>query len=188
MVQQCPLGKGVFLVASPGLRDPNFRQSVVLLCEHGPEGALGVVVNRPTGMLLSEALPQVPVLEGQQHVLFSGGPVQPNQVLILYRLTQEPTETHRVFDGVYLGGDMGMFERVLAAPGRPAAFRAYVGYSGWGPGQLENEMKTGSWITLPADPVAVFDKDPARVWPDILRSLGGPYEIYAEMPPDPNVN
>lgn len=182
------LGKGIFLVASPGLRDPNFRQTVVLLCEHGPEGALGVVVNRPTGMLLAEALPQVPVLEGQGHLLFSGGPVQPNHVLILYRLSQEPTSTHHVFDGVYLGGDMSALERVLTRPSGTEAFRAYMGYSGWGPGQLENEMKSGSWITLPADPTVVFEKDPARVWTDILRSLGEPYTVYADMPADPSLN
>src|SRR5918996_4475186 len=136
------LGKGIFLVAAPALRDPNFRQTVILLCEHGPEGALGVVVNRPTEMLISEALPQVPILEGQGHVLFVGGPVQPNTVLILYRLMQEPTDTHHVFDGVYLGGDMAALERVLTMPTGSEFFRAYVGYSGWGPGQLENEMKT----------------------------------------------
>src|SRR5206468_735403 len=90
------LGKGIFLVASPNLRDPNFRQTVVLLCEHGAEGALGVVVNRPTAMSVSEALPQMPVLEGQRHVLFSGGPVQPNQVMLLYRLEQLPDNSHHV--------------------------------------------------------------------------------------------
>ena len=63
------LGKGIFLVATPQLRDPNFRQTVVLLCEHGAEGALGVVVNRPTAMSISEALPQVPIIEGAGHVL-----------------------------------------------------------------------------------------------------------------------
>ncbi len=98
------LGKGIFLVASPALRDPNFRQTVILLCEHGQDGALGVVVNRPTGMLLSEALLQIPILESQRHVLYAGGPVQPNQVLLLYRLGHEPDDTHHVFDGVYLGG------------------------------------------------------------------------------------
>ncbi|MEW6544954.1 MAG: YqgE/AlgH family protein [Nitrospirota bacterium] len=182
------LGKGIFLVATPALRDPNFRQTVVLLCEHGPEGALGVVVNRPTGMLVAEALPQIPVLEGQGHLLYSGGPVQPNHVLILYRLAQEPANTHHVFDGVYLGGDMNALERVLTSPSGPDAFRAYMGYSGWGPGQLENEMKTGSWITLPADPSVVFEKDPSRIWPDILLSLGKPLDLYAEMPFDPNLN
>jgi putative transcriptional regulator len=182
------LGKGIFLIATPALRDPNFRQTVVLLCEHGPEGALGVVVNRPTAMLVSEALLQVPVLEGQRHMLFSGGPVQTNQVLVLFRLTQEQTNTHHVFGGVYLGGDMNVLERVLTMPSGTDTFRAYMGYSGWGPGQLENEMKTGAWITLPADPVVVFEKDPARIWPDILRSLGEPYKLYADMPVDPSVN
>lgn len=182
------LGKGIFLVATPALRDPNFRQTVVLLCEHGPEGALGVVVNRPTAIQLSEVLPQVPVLEGQRHVFFSGGPVQPNHVLILYRLSQELSDTHHVFDGVYLGGDMKALEQVLTVPSGTEAIRAYVGYSGWGPGQLESEMKSGSWILLPADPAVVFEKDPGDIWPDILRSLGGVYELYAEMPREPSSN
>lgn len=182
------LGKGIFLVAAPSLRDPNFRQTVVLLCEHGPEGALGVVVNRPTGMLLSEVLPQVPVLEGQGHVFFTGGPVQPSHVLILYRLSEEPADTHHVFDGVYLGGDPNSLERVLTVPEGSEAVRAYVGYSGWGAGQLENELKTGSWILLPGDHTVVFEKDPSQIWPDILRSLGEPYARYAEMPADPSLN
>lgn len=185
---QAPLGKGIFLVATPSLRDPNFRQTVVLLCEHGQEGALGVVVNRPTAMSVSEVLPQVPIIEGQQHVLFSGGPVQPNQVLLLYRLSDSPDETHHVFDGVYLGGDVQVVEQLLIQSHARNAFRAYVGYSGWAPGQLENEMKTGSWITLPADPSIVFEKDPSQIWPDILRSLGEPYNLYAEMPVDPSLN
>jgi putative transcriptional regulator len=183
-----PLSKGIFLVASPALRDPNFRQTVILLCEHGPEGALGVVVNRPTAMLISEALPHVPVLEGQHHVLFAGGPVQTNQVVILYQLSQKPTDTHHVFDGVYLGGNMEALERVLQRPTESDFFRAYAGYSGWGAGQLENEMKTGSWITLPADPIVVFQKEPSCIWSDIMLSLGGPYEIYAQMPADPHLN
>src|SRR5688500_20397115 len=121
------LGKGIFLVAAPSLRDPNFRQAVVLLCEHGAEGALGVVVNRPTVMLISEALPKVPVLEGQRHVLFAGGPVQPNLVLIFYRLMQEPIDTHHVFDGVYLGGDVAEVEREFMTATGSECCRADVG-------------------------------------------------------------
>jgi putative transcriptional regulator len=183
-----PLGKGIFLVAAPSLRDPNFRQAVVLLCEHGPEGALGVVVNRPTAMNLAEALPQIPVMESQRHVLYSGGPVQTNQVMLLYRLDQAPDNSHHVFDGVCMGGDVGVVERILTAAPNKDAFRAYLGYSGWGPGQLESEMKTGSWITLPADPTLVFEKDPARVWPEILLALGESYRHYADMPFDPSFN
>jgi len=185
---QTSLTKGIFLVAAPSLRDPNFRQSVVLLCEHGPEGALGVVVNRPTAMSISEALPQVPILEGSGHVLYAGGPVQTNQVMLLYRGDQLPENSHHVFDGVCLGGDMGMVERILTAAGTTESFRAYLGYSGWGPGQLESEMKTGSWITLPADPALLFEKDPGLVWGEILRSLGDEYRPYADMPFDPSYN
>lgn len=182
------LGKGIFLVAAPSLRDPNFRQTVVLLCEHGPEGALGVVVNRPTAMSISEALPQVPIIEGQCHVLFAGGPVQTNQVMLLYRLDEVPDNSHQVFDGVCLGGDLDVMERILVTGQKREAFRAYLGYSGWGPGQLEQEMQTGSWITLPADPTIVFEKDPARVWQDILISMGEQYRHYADMPFDPSFN
>src|SRR5437899_12705727 len=101
------LGKGVFLVAAPALRDPNFRQTVVLLCEHGPEGALGVVVNRPTAMLVSEALPKVPVLEGQHHVLFSGGPGQPITVWLLFRLTEPTPTSHTSLHGSHSGAQLG---------------------------------------------------------------------------------
>lgn len=183
-----PLSKGIFLVAAPSLRDPNFRQTVVLLCEHGPEGALGVVVNRPTAVNLAEALPQIPVMESQRHVLYSGGPVQANQVMLLYRLDEIPNNSHHVFDGVCMGGDVGVIERILTAAPTRDAFRAYLGYSGWGPGQLEAEMKMGSWITLPADPSVVFEKEPSRVWPEILSSLGEPYRHYADMPFDPSFN
>ena len=87
-----------------------------------------------------------------------------------------------------MGGNMQVVEELLTQSDPQGAFRAYVGYSGWAPGQLENEMKTGSWITLPADPMVVFEKEPASIWPDILRSLGGPYALYAEMPMDPSLN
>ena len=182
------LGKGIFLVATPQLRDPNFRQTVVLLCEHGDEGALGVVVNRPTAMSISEALPQVPIMEGASHVLYAGGPVQTNHVMLLYRVDELPDNSHHVFDGVCLGGDMAVVERILTGPRTKDSFRAYLGYSGWGPGQLESEMKTGSWITLPADSTMVFEKNPAEVWREILLTLGDPYRKYADMPFDPSCN
>ncbi len=183
-----PLGKGIFLVAKPSLRDPNFCQTVILLCEHGPDGALGVVVNRPTEISIAEVLPQVPVLEGQHHRVYTGGPVQRNHLLILYQLPQGPDDTHHVFDGVYLGGNVQAIEEILKAPEPNANFRAFMGYSGWAPGQLENEMKTGSWLTLPADSASMFERDQAQLWSDMLRSLGDDFAIYADMPVDPNMN
>lgn len=183
-----PLGKGIFLVATPNLRDPNFSQTVILLCEHGEEGALGVVVNRPTKMNITEVLPQVPILEGQSHMVFSGGPVQRNHLLILYRTAEGPEDTHHVFDGVYLGGNMTILDDILQDPLSPANFRAYMGYSGWSPGQLENEMESGSWLTLPAKSAIMFDQDHSRMWGEILRSLGSQYAMYSDMPVDPQMN
>ncbi len=183
-----PLGKGIFLTASPSLRDPNFRQTVILLCEHGPEGALGIVVNRPTEINITEVLPQVPILEGQHHRVFSGGPVQQNNLLILYRTPDGPEDSHHVCNGIYLGGNMKALEDLVQNPSSLGNFRAFMGYSGWAPGQLENEMQTGSWLTVPADSTAMFERDHSRLWGNILRSLGKDMALYAEMPIDPNMN
>jgi putative transcriptional regulator len=188
MVMDTSLGKGMFLIATPSLRDPNFRQTVILLCEHGPDGALGVVLNRPTEMNITEVLPQMPVLEGQAHRVFCGGPVQKDSLLVLYHLNEEVEDTHAVLDGVYLGGNTETLKRILEVPAEEESFRAYMGYSGWGPGQLENEMKSGSWLTMPAKPNLVFDNDSLGLWAEILQSFGKEYSMYAHMPIDPSLN
>jgi putative transcriptional regulator len=183
------LGKGILLIATPALQDPNFRQSVVLLCEHGAEGALGVVINRPTEINITEVLPQIPILEGQRHRVYAGGPVQRNNLLILFRLSEEePQDTHHVVDGVYLGGNLQTLERILEQPTNNDSFRAFMGYSGWAPGQLENELQSGSWLTIPPDPTLVFEKDPSSLWAEVLQGMNENYKIYADMPFDPNMN
>ncbi|MGH7204640.1 MAG: YqgE/AlgH family protein [Nitrospiraceae bacterium] len=178
-----PLGKGVFLVASPNLTDPNFRQTVVLICEFGPEGTLGIIVNRPTNVPLSEALPQITALKETSHVLFAGGPVQPNGILMLFRVRQEPAGSRRVFEEVYLGGNMQTLERVLTRPEPTETFRAYAGYAGWAPGQLEFEMALGSWATVQADARSIFEKESANLWPDMLRTLSAPRVIRSRVIP-----
>ncbi len=191
-----PLGKGIFLIASPSLRDPNFQQTVILLCEHGPQGALGVVVNRPTQITITEVLPEVPILEGQNHKVFAGGPVQQQHLLILYRTPEGQADSHHVFDGVYLGGNAQALEELLQDPSSLGNMRAFIGYSGWAPGQLENEMQTGSWLTHPADSTAMFEADHRQLWGKILQSFGPdlplsvdmPVELYTDMPVDPNMN
>ncbi len=180
-----PLGKGVFLVASPNLSDPHFHQTVVLICEYGPEGTLGVIVNRPTELLLSEALPAIPVLKGTSYVLFAGGPVQPGGVLMLFRVAQAPADTRQVMEGIYLGGNMSTLERVITQPQPTETFRAFAGYAGWAPGQLEMELALGSWATVKADPVSVFDKDPATLWPELLEALWKPGVVRSREAPAP---
>ncbi len=174
------LGRGVFLIASPLLLDPNFRETVVFLCDYGVEGAMGVIVNRPTTVLLSEVLPDLAVLKGTSHLLFAGGPVQPTGVLMLFRVAQEPPGTRQVMKGVYLGGNLETLDRLVTKPEPTETFRAYAGYAGWGPGQLEFEMAQGSWATVRADPTKIFSQDPSELWSELIESLRGPRVIRLE--------
>jgi len=107
---------------------------------------------------------------------------------MLYRINQTPENSHQVFDGVFLVGYLEIMERILMEQPGQESFRAYRRYSGWGPGQLESEMQVGSWITLPADPSIVFEKEPTRIWSDIFTSLDDTSRHYADMPFDPTSN
>lgn len=171
------VGKGVLLVASPMLDDPNFRQAVVLIVEHGPEGTLGLVLNRSTNVFLSEALPDVPVLKGTTYRLFAGGPVEPSRLLLLFRLKEPPADARPVFDGVYLGGTPKVLERIITQAKPTETFRAFAGSAGWAPGQLKYEMLQGAWATLPPDSIGIFDKDPSILWRDCLSRLQAPRVI-----------
>lgn len=168
--------KGVLLVASPSLNDPNFRQTVVLILEHGTQGTVGLILNRATDMPLSEALPGVTALKGTTHRLFAGGPVQPNVVLLLSRLKEPQPDMRTVFDSVYVGGTPDVLERILKQDGPAARFRAFAGYAGWAPGQLGFEMLQGSWAVLSPEG-NLFDRDPASLWPDSLARLQAPRVI-----------
>ena len=174
------VGKGVLLVASPTLDDPNFRQTVVLVVEHGPGGTLGVILNRSTNVFLSEALPELNVLKGTTYRLFAGGPVEPSRLLLLFRLKEPPEDARSVFDGVYVGSTPSVLERVITQAKPTETFRAFGGYAGWGPGQLGHEMLQGSWAILPPDSSGIFDKDPATLWRDCLSRLHAPRVISNE--------
>lgn len=169
--------KGVLLVAHPSLDDPNFRQAVVLIVEHGSQGTMGLVLNHSTYMLLSHALPDLTVLRGTTYRLFKGGPVEPTRLLLLYRLKEPPADARSVFDGVYIGGASGVLERIITQAQPTEAFRAFAGFAAWAPGQLKSEMLQGAWGALPPDAIGIFDKDPALLWSDCIKSLQGPRVI-----------
>ncbi|WP_455243669.1 YqgE/AlgH family protein [Petrachloros mirabilis] len=174
---QSSVGKGVFLVASPTMTDPNFSQTVILMVEHGPGGSLGVVLNRSTRVLLSDALPELAVLKGTAHRLFAGGPVEPTRLVMLFRLKEPPDDAQSVFDGVYVGGTPKTLERIMKEAKPNETFRAFAGYAGWGPGQLNFEMLQGAWATLPADSKGIFDQEPATLWEDCVSRLQAPRVI-----------
>lgn len=172
--------KGVLLVAHPSLMDPNFQQTVVLVCEHGADGTLGVIINRPTAVPLSEALPNVSVLKGTSYVLFAGGPVQPDGILMLFRVVEAPDRLRKILERVYLGLNREILERVITDPQPTETFRAYAGYAGWAPGQVEFEMAMGSWAVIPADPSSIFDKAPETLWAEMVEAIQAPRVIRLE--------
>ncbi|HTL60052.1 MAG TPA: YqgE/AlgH family protein [Nitrospira sp.] len=168
--------KGVFLVASPSLNDPNFRQTVVLVLEHGAQGTLGIILNRPTDILLSQALPDVAALKGTNHRLFAGGPVQPSAMLLLSRLNEPQPGMRLVFDSVYVGGTPELLERIMAKAAPADRFRAFAGYAGWAPGQLGLEMRQGAWAVLSPES-NLFEQDPSILWQESLTRLEAPRVI-----------
>jgi putative transcriptional regulator len=171
------IAKGVLLVASPSLNDPNFSQAVVLIVEHGPEGTLGLILNHSTNILLSAALPEVTVLKGTTYHLFVGGPVEPTRLLLLFRSKEPPADARSVFDSVYVGGRPDVLERLITQAKPTETFRAFAGSAGWAPGQLTYEMLQGAWAVLPADSIGIFDQDPATLWQNCVSRLQAPMVI-----------
>jgi putative transcriptional regulator len=182
------ISKGCFLVASPHLRDPNFRQTVVLMCEHGSGGSLGLVVNRRTEHHIMDVLPQTTGLHERAGLVYSGGPVQKDNLLILHRVRKDVPEAQPIFDGVCLGGDLAALEEASSEGMQEDLVRVYMGYAGWAPGQLQFELSLNSWFVLPADLKLVFARDPQQMWPNVMRSLGQNFVLYSTMPPDPTTN
>jgi putative transcriptional regulator len=181
------LQAGRFLIANPTLRDPNFSRTVVLLCEHGDEGSMGVIINRPTEHTLTEAITGVPEKATQR--LYWGGPVQQRMVLVLHRHADDAPGTAPVSGGMALGTDHKALIRLLESLPDPARHvRVYSGYAGWAAGQLDAEMQQRSWIVASADPSLVFDVEPDKVWRRALQQLGPRYAHLTTMPADPRVN
>jgi len=179
--------EGCLLIASPTLRDPNFARSVVLLCEHGDEGSMGLVLNRPTSHRVAEAIAGMPDCASQ--TLFWGGPVQQQLVLVLHRSALEAPGGRELVDGMALGNDRDALVQILESNPDPASrVRIFSGYAGWSAGQLAEEMDMHSWIASPAQAAWLFDTEPDCMWSEALRRLGPRYEYMTTMPIDPRVN
>lgn len=176
--------RGNLLIAAPALIDPNFRRTVVLIGEHSEEGALGVVLNRTSETSVDEAVPELAMLVDGMGDVHVGGPVQPSAIVVLADFEEPPDADALVVDSVgFLPAET---DPEALGPVRRA--RVYVGYAGWGPGQLDDELDEGSWIVEPALAEDVFTDDPEELWSDVLRRKGGPFRVLAAMPPDPSRN
>ena len=158
---------GKFLVANHSLRDPNFAKTVVLLTGHSDQGAMGLIINRPTDVRLAEVLPETEGLEDRSDTIYIGGPVARRGMILLIRTDEEPENARRVLDGLYWSASRTVLETMISE-GDMDSFRVYSGHSGWGPGQLENELQQGAWHIFPADIRTVFDPSLPEVWQRLI--------------------
>ncbi|MEV4558997.1 YqgE/AlgH family protein [Kitasatospora sp. NPDC049285] len=181
---------GRLLVATPLLTDPNFARSVVLLLDHDPQGALGVVLNRPTPVDVSAVLDGWGQLTGQPAVVFQGGPVALDSALALAVVPGEddqpgPLGWRRVHGAIGLV-DLEAPPEVLA--GELGGLRVFAGYAGWSPGQLEQEIAEGAWHPVDCEVGDVCCLDPDGLWRAVLRRQRGPLAMLATYPDDPTLN
>ncbi len=172
-------------MAAPDLLDPNFRRTVVLVGEHGDEGAMGVVLNRPSPVTVDFAVPPLGELVDAGALVHVGGPVQSQAIVVLGDF-HDPAEAAALVVGS-IGFLHGEIERAEDAGVLDRA-RVFAGYAGWGPGQLEDEIGESAWIVEPALPEDVFTEDPEGLWSSVLRRKGGPFAVLATIPPDPSAN
>jgi putative transcriptional regulator len=164
-----------FLVAMPSLEDPNFRESVTFICEHSAQGALGIIVNRPTNVLLSDILKQLDIAPSDQlsadTPIFSGGPVQPERGFVIHEPQGEWESTLKIGAGIGVTTSRDVLAAIARGAG-PQKSLVALGYAGWGAGQLEEELKSNSWLSAPADMRIVFEVPVEQRWQAAARLIG----------------
>lgn len=175
--------RGKLLLSSPSLVDPNFRKTVVLIAHHDEDGAMGLVLSRPSEVSAAEAVPLLEGLPGAQGPVFVGGPVQPQAFMVLAEFDDVEDSVAPIFDHVgFMSADaepeMLSIQRV----------RLFAGYAGWGAGQLEAELEEPAWIVVPAEPTDPFADDPDALWREAVARAGGSVSLMKSMPYDPGLN
>ncbi len=170
LAQADDLAIGNFLVASRDLGDPNFAKTVILVVHYkADEGAVGLVVNRATDVPVSRVFQDLKEAKSRKDPVYVGGPVELNTVMALLKTASKPENSARVFNDVYLITNKDLLRATLASGAESSVFHTYVGYAGWGAGQLEHEMEQGAWHSMPADAANVFHSDPDSVWQRLIR-------------------
>jgi putative transcriptional regulator len=176
--------QGQLLVAAPSLLDPNFKRTVILVAQHTEEGAMGIVLNRPSDTTVFDAVPAHGELVGDDAPVWAGGPVEPSGVIVLAEFDEPAESAELVF------GDVGF----MSADADPATIalatrraRVFAGYAGWSAGQLDAELEEESWIVADAVEDDVFS-EADDLWSVVLARKGGPFALLSKMPPDPGLN
>lgn len=176
---------GKILIAEPGLMDQYFKRSIILLVEHNQQGTVGFVLNRMLELKLDELLPDFPNFPA---LISLGGPVSPNSIHFIHTLGDIIPDTVKVADGLYWGGDFNAI-KVLIQTKRltPRQVRFFVGYSGWGENQLDDELKEGSWVVSELDLVQIM-AGKENLWARTVKQLGPKYKPWTIYPENPSLN
>lgn len=181
------LQPGTLLLSDPFLQDPNFARSVVLLCEHNEEGAVGFVVSKLSSWKMEDLLPEE--FAERPFPVYEGGPVQPETIHFIHRIPHLIEDGVEILPGLFWGENFevltqGIHDKIIL----PNDVRIFSGYSGWSEGQLEEEIKEKSWISRPATMDLVFKEPIEQIWPLALRELGGEYAMMPLYPIHPQLN
>jgi putative transcriptional regulator len=180
--------RGQLLIAGPTLQDPNFQRTVVLVVEHSDEGALGLVLNRPSQTTVGEAIDELQPLLDTEEPLFIGGPVQQSSLIVLAEFEDADRAAVIAFGDIGVLGAGDVDEADGHVRPRTRRGRAFAGHAGWGPGQLDAELERGDWILEPAQREDAFSLDADGLWQTVLTRKGGSYALVARMPDDPSMN
>lgn len=171
---------GKVLLAEPFMVDPNFKRSAVVLVEHGDEGSIGFIMNKPIKMRIDDLIDGFPEFESE--VLF-GGPVQTDTVHYIHNVGDLLDDSVKVADGVFWGGDFDKLKFLITSKLiEPHNIRFFVGYSGWSEGQLLDEMTLGSWIVADMDSNYLFSANPDELWQKVLENKGNVFSVIAQIP------
>ena len=177
---------GKVLLAEPFMQDPNFKRSAVLLCEHGEDGSVGFIMNKPLDMRVDELIEDFPEFDSE--VLF-GGPVQTDTIHYIHNVGELLEDSIKIIDGVYWGGDFQKLKFLISSEMvQPHNIRFFVGYSGWMDGQLKDEMVYGSWVVADMNSNYLFKSEPDQLWQQVMYNKGDTYTIISQMPDPINWN
>jgi putative transcriptional regulator len=175
--------RGQLLLSSPALIDPNFRKTVVLIAHHDDEGAMGLVLSRPSEVPAVDAVPILSGLPGADGPVFVGGPVQPEAFIVLAEFEDVDDAAAVIFDSIgFMGGDVEPDSLSILR------LRLFAGYAGWGPGQLEAELDEPAWVIVDAETDDPFEDDPDELWRTAVHRGGGAISLMENMPFDPGLN
>mgnify|MGYP001236482380 FL=1 len=177
---------GRILISEPFLNDPNFKRTIILLAEHGEDGSVGFVLNKPTDYRIHEVIEDFPKFDAP---VYYGGPVQLDTLQFIYKGAEIIDGSVEIIPGVYWGGSFDLLKAVIGSGSvSPEDFRFFLGYSGWTEGQIDDEISLNSWIVTETAAEDIFSKDPDNLWRDILKSMGKKFAILASFPENPSVN